>query len=449
MVHFCGKIAIFSRDDIDNVNKSRWTTGRRPFRPKVPTAPRAFAVAAAWLFIVVPSWCASAQETQITPAVELQTVDGKRIDGVLERLDADGCALKDGDTSSTVPLPEIESLTFRNPASLADETADRRFVLVDGSTLRGRIAAAEEESVRVRLVCGIELDCRLETIRWIAQPADASLEERWQQLVADNSDGDRLALPKGTVLNYFDGVVQGIGLEAIQFRFQGEDITVPWERIYGLALHVSGAISQKRAVHVHLCDDSILTADTVAWEAENGKFIIVRGDTRLAIRSDLVRALKFKSATGTSLLELKPVTVSYEPFIGTPELAAIARRIREPRFVEAVKSSSDSVHLDGEECDEAVVLHARSRVGYRLDRLYSQLVFRCGIEDRFRNSGNAVVRIVGDGKVLWESQISGKDSPLQVEVDLQNTRELVLEVDFGENGDLGDVVVIARPRLLE
>ena len=63
--------------------------------------------------------------------------------------------------------------------------------------------------------------------------------------------------------------------------------------------------------------------------------------------------------------------------------------------------------------------------------------------------GQAIVRVVGDGKMLFEqSDARGDQPPFDVSVNLSGVQRLTLEVDFGKGQDVGDRVVWANARLL-
>jgi hypothetical protein len=55
--------------------------------------------------------------------------------------------------------------------------------------------------------------------------------------------------------------------------------------------------------------------------------------------------------------------------------------------------------------------------------------------------------ISGDGKSLFESPISGADKIVNVSLDVSTVRRLSILVDFGEEGDRADWLVLGNARV--
>jgi hypothetical protein len=71
------------------------------------------------------------------------------------------------------------------------------------------------------------------------------------------------------------------------------------------------------------------------------------------------------------------------------------------------------------------------------------------LDDSGANRGRAACRVLIDGReVFAEPDLQGGKEPIKIDVPLEGAKQLTLEVDFGENADVGDRVLWAEPRLL-
>jgi hypothetical protein len=86
---------------------------------------------------------------------------------------------------------------------------------------------------------------------------------------------------------------------------------------------------------------------------------------------------------------------------------------------------------------------------YDIDGSYEEFKTKVGFQQPEGKLGQAIVRIVGDGKTLYENvDARGDQPPVDVSLKIANVRRLTLEVDFGKNEDTGDRVIWANARLL-
>jgi hypothetical protein len=96
------------------------------------------------------------------------------------------------------------------------------------------------------------------------------------------------------------------------------------------------------------------------------------------------------------------------------------------------------------------VVVPRTRLTWDLDGRFDRFEATIGIDDRGGPQANAVVRVVADGKVLFESEPLVFGRPAQtIRVELGRCRQLALEVDFGKNYDLGDFCAFADARVVQ
>ncbi len=94
-------------------------------------------------------------------------------------------------------------------------------------------------------------------------------------------------------------------------------------------------------------------------------------------------------------------------------------------------------------------VHSFCRLEFDLEKKYGMFTSDIGIDDEVSEYGNAVFRVLGDGKVLFEREgVAAGDKPLNLRLDVSEVSRLTLVVDFGENFDIGDHADWADPRLI-
>ena len=64
-------------------------------------------------------------------------------------------------------------------------------------------------------------------------------------------------------------------------------------------------------------------------------------------------------------------------------------------------------------------------------------------------SGAVQVEIKADGRTLWQSAVRAGDKPRPIDVDLTGAKRLQIVVDYGDNLDVGDELVLGDLRLVK
>jgi len=107
------------------------------------------------------------------------------------------------------------------------------------------------------------------------------------------------------------------------------------------------------------------------------------------------------------------------------------------------------LRLRGRSYPRGLGVHSRSELTYALDGGFKKLSAVVGVDDAVGGAGSVRFRVYGDGKVLYESPVlHGTDAPVPVDVDIHGALLLRLEVDYADQGDLGDHADWADARLI-
>ena len=94
-------------------------------------------------------------------------------------------------------------------------------------------------------------------------------------------------------------------------------------------------------------------------------------------------------------------------------------------------------------------MHSRCLLTYNLDGRFSEFRSKVGFLPPEGRIGQAIIRVLGDGKTLYENlDAKGDQPPADLKIPVTGVRELTLEVDYGKNDDVGDRVAFANARLL-
>ena len=118
----------------------------------------------------------------------------------------------------------------------------------------------------------------------------------------------------------------------------------------------------------------------------------------------------------------------------------------------AVNANIDGspIVLNEKRYEYGVVLHSYAKISWPLPANADRFRAVIGISDQLGREGNCIVRIRGDEKLLWSKNgLRGGHKAHEVDLDIQDFKELHIEVDYGERYDIGDHVVFADAYILK
>src|SRR5436305_8420325 len=97
-------------------------------------------------------------------------------------------------------------------------------------------------------------------------------------------------------------------------------------------------------------------------------------------------------------------------------------------------------------------MHSASRVTYAVPAGCRRFAALVGLDDHTGRRGSVRVRVLVDGKereLGLKGELTHRNGPLAVRVDVEGAKELTLAVDFGAGGDIGDHVNWVDARLVK
>jgi|SRR5579884_243275 len=104
--------------------------------------------------------------------------------------------------------------------------------------------------------------------------------------------------------------------------------------------------------------------------------------------------------------------------------------------------------LAGSTYDKGIGMHSQSRLTYRLSGAYRRFEAMAGLDDKDGRGGAVRLRVLAAGRTLLDRTMTSRDGAVPVSLSVEGVRELTLEVDFGRNGNVRDVVNWADARLV-
>ncbi|MEC8337099.1 MAG: NPCBM/NEW2 domain-containing protein, partial [Planctomycetota bacterium] len=179
--------------------------------------------------------------------------------------------------------------------------------------------------------------------------------------------------------------------------------------------------------------------------------------------------IDFSQDKVTYLSDMTPLITEFSPYLSAGKLRPLLERFygvpqdrsesssqeyAERRFEIAtspmvVDSSSQEGSLATESYTEGLSLRSKSRLVYSLPPESRRFEARVGIDAGSRHLGNVQFSVLGDGRVLYEAEISGNTGPRDVSVPVAGLRRLELIVDYGKNQDAGDRLNLCNARIVK
>jgi hypothetical protein len=379
--------------------------------------------------------------------VTVDCVDGAQLTGALRELGAQvRVQTTDGEVTlgwddvfalqTVAPAPTTApagGVTTRPTTAAAPLTLE----LVDGTALGVAVAAGSETAVNVIFRGGNAAEVRLSDVRaLLPRPTDVALAGHVAELRAAPATpaADVALVAKDAELLTLRGTLQSVSADGVRFVWNGRPLDLPWNRLRGVLLaRPSRALAP---LLVALRDGDRLTGRVVSGDAEHTRLRTpLLGDVVLSVGE--IGRIDVQSDRVTFLSDLQPARYGFTPMFTKRWDYALDAGL-----------TGGPLRLAGRTYARGIEMHSQATLTYALDGRFERFVAAVGINDDMGPRGDAVARVRGDGKVLWEGRVRGGQRPQAVSVELARVRELILEVDYGEDLDLSDQVVWAAARLI-
>lgn len=382
------------------------------------------------------------------PEVVVQSTEQGAVRGRLVSVQTERIALQTDAGPVEFARDDVESIVPVQPVGIVQTAPDvnqwselelqggslvlARQILVQGEDLHCQIAAAATRGPVAAVRC-IRLAPRL--------PQE---DEPWRTLSQLELNLDALVVRKGQSLDYVEGVIGDVRSDVVQFTTDGETLEVKLSKLAGLVYH-RGRQSPGAAppATVELLDGSRLQASSLDGDGQELSLVATAG---FAAKFDWrqIKRVEFSGGKSVFLSDLEPLEQSWQGYFGGANQPLLAQYYRPRRNV---TFSGSPLKLDGREFTKGLTVHSRTTLRYDLDRRFARFRAWAGIDPAAGGQGRLRLVLSGDDKTLWEDSIVAGEPAKPLDIDTAGVKRLTVLVDFGDNLDLGDHLILAQPRL--
>ena len=313
-----------------------------------------------------------------------------------------------------------------------------RVTLRDGSQLPVDevLLADDQATLKLRRQGTLTVPIRqLSVIRFRA-PA-AQVDAQWTKMVSAFKADDQLVIRRGTdTLDAAGGVIKGITAEHVLFELGGSPIEAPLGRLEGVVFgggEAGGSASGK--LRVKDIYGAVWNASELSEGPTEGVLTLTTtAGLQHELRIDLLQSIELSNSI-VFLTSVEPLEQTFKPFIAVPE---------------AVSSEQTRTWL-GARTDEnrSLIVPSQSTLTYRIEPGFERFLASVQIDPSVTLGGRCDVRVLLNGEASWEKTLQIGEPSQTIELPIGDASRLTLEVDYGGDGDIGDIVHIREPRLVK
>lgn len=319
--------------------------------------------------------------------------------------------------------------------------ASVRIILGNDEPFTGPLLGWSEKQLRVGTPYGEGggLDIPIEMLHELWKGTAEQLKQA-RAIVLEPGPEDAAFVLKDNAVIVVRGVALGIAGDSLRFKFNADERKINLTKLIGVIL---GGNDAKRDGSLRqtfqLRNGDSITGLWKGFDATTGTIGLQTawGPSLDVPFADVIRVVSTNGRL-TYLSDLKPVAVEQTPYFDR----MLTYRVDKSLIGGPLKLS------DGEYA-HGIAVHSRTVLTYDIAGTHEEFKTKVGFQQPEGKLGQAVVRVLGDGKVLYENpDARGDAKPVDVSVKVSGVQRLILEVDFGKNEDTGDRVVWANARLL-
>jgi hypothetical protein len=346
-------------------------------------------------------------------------------------------------------LGSLAAVTRKQPIATGEAKPTVAVELLDQSIVMGMDYTVSGPTAQITLPGGAKLSVSTKNIRSVRFGAidqyDPKLTKQWTEIVESKAAGDLLVVRKNGALDYLEGVLGNIGADTCKFELDKESIPVKRPKIEGLVYFHPNPPELPEA------NGRLTLADGGAWslrstQLTDGKLkITTPSGMELDIELDNVTRFDFSTGKVAYLSDLEPESATFAPYIGFSDDASSFGEVYQYRRDTGFEQSP--LKLDGKTYRKGLALQSRTSLIYKLPgkfRLFRAVV---GIDDLTRETGDVRLEIKGDGKTLWQGEVTGSQPARELELELAGVKRLEILADYGGGLDIGDRLDLCEARV--
>jgi len=346
----------------------------------------------------------------------------------------DGSAIPDG-------LNIRQVLSVKTARKTSDAPNDKtKLKFVGGGELGiDSVSMADE---KLELVSSLETrELPLELLRAIVWKNSPTIDRKiktpssdFDTVVVDTSSGERMV----------EGILESINSEFLRINYKGESKKIGLGKVKAIVTADLGLDKPKGAVAaLQLVDGSQIVGDILKLEDGVFEVAVTAGNT-VQVSAGIVVSIVIKSDRLRYLSDQEPLEVQEKAIF------AFQRPWKKNR---SVAGNPLEIRLKGSEevrtFKKGLGMQASSRLVFANESSFDRFAAVAGIAAETNGRGDCQMIVRGDGIELWSERVTGGGGPLEIDVDIEGIKEIVLVVSPGAEFDLGDHANWGEARFLK
>jgi hypothetical protein len=397
------------------------------------------------LLIIGFVWSFGARGAEPEP-VEVRILTGQTIKGNLESIGEKDLVIAG---NAPIRMDQVIDLVFSgNQPQSGDRFTDVE--LTDGSLFHCSQFTLKGNKLDLKLVQGVEIkDLPLASISFILNDAhDAKNREEWQKLLSKRGKGDMLAIKAADgVVNPLEGTLgegdaQG---ETIEFETStGKKAKPRLDRIHGMAFlrQPNGEAAPTLCKAQDLSRDLLVVAKLTM--TGNGYTVTTVAGAKADFPSKSFTRWDFSKGKLTYLSDLEPKPSESSNVNFVEHYRRDKNLDGEPiRLPQKNQDGVTSLQL----FPKGLSLHAYTELVYDIGGEYKEFKAILGIDPKVPGDSHVKITIEGDGKELFAGEMTRKDEPKPITLDVKNVKQLRIVVASAGLLDLGNHVCLADAKV--
>ena len=387
--------------------------------------------------------------------VQVSTVSGAIIEGVIRSGDAQSVTLQTGIELKKLPFEQLEAISF-GVAGVLPSQPIVLIELMDGSMLNTKTVSILSRKLQIGLNSGggLILDTRdVKSIRFKTYESQPEFGKQWQKILADNvRKSDAIVISRNRELGTIEGMVGDLIDGKLGFSIEARSARVPVSKLEAILFyHASGRESAAPVCEVILADNSRFFARELDWNGERLGITFACGATAEIPFKQLAK-VNYSLGRTVYLSSIEPTTNDWQPLITSAAIFEDLRKMKLARpnqsfsgrpLTLAFHAETGASHLSEiKQFENGFAIQGGGKLAFQLGGQYENLSGHVGFDPYANASGNVLFRVLLDGKIVMQQELIHRliKQPVEIDLNVHGVDRVVIQVQYNDGRSTGDQI---------